>query len=128
MKGMGMRWGMVGLGVLALAALLAAGLAGGRPRVLAQGGSNVELVGQIGGAVLAVAVEGRYAYVGVGPRLVVLDVADPARPVEVGRTDMLPGVVEGVAVSGSYAYVADDEGSSGDRCVGSGFAAGGGLC
>jgi hypothetical protein len=66
-------------------------------------------VGQIGGATLAVAVQGRYAYVGVGPRLVVVDVGDPARPVEVGRTGVLPGVVRDVAVSGSYAYVADGD-------------------
>ena len=70
-------------------------------------GRNVELVGQIGGATSAVAVEGRYAYVGVGPRLVILDMADPARPTAVGQSAVLPGVIRGVAVAGSYAYVAD---------------------
>ncbi len=73
----------------------------------AQQSQNVELVGRIEGATLAVAVQGQYAYVGVGPRLVVLDVSEPSRPVEVGRTSLLPGVVRGVAVSGMYAYVAD---------------------
>ena len=53
------------------------------------------------------AVQGRYAYVGVGPRLLVVDVGDPTRPVAVGRTGVLPGVVRGVAVSGAYAYVAN---------------------
>ncbi|MFZ1598054.1 MAG: hypothetical protein WAW26_19580, partial [Anaerolineae bacterium] len=67
----------------------------------------VELVGQIGGAVNAVAVEGRYAYVGVGPRLVILDVNDPAHPVMIGKSPVLPDVVQGVSVVGSLAYVAD---------------------
>jgi hypothetical protein len=54
-----------------------------------------------------VAVSGSYAYVvdeGVGLRVV--NVANPASPVEVGYYDT-PGHVCGVAVSGSYAYVAD---------------------
>jgi hypothetical protein len=70
---------------------------------------NVELVGQIGGACLAVAVQGRYAYIGVGPRLVVLDVSNPAGPLLLGRTAVLPGLVHGVAVAGTLAYVADGE-------------------
>ena len=61
------------------------------------------------------AVQGRYAYVGVGPRLVVVDVGDPTRPVAVGGTGLLPDAVMGVAVSGAYAYVAD--GSGGLRVV-----------
>ena len=39
---------------------------------------GIELVGQIGGETNAVAVQGSYAYVGVGPRLVVVDVSSPA--------------------------------------------------
>ena len=68
---------------------------------------NVELVGQIGGASLAVAVRGDYAYLGVGPRLIVLDVRDPAHPLKVGETGLLPDIVQDVAVLGSHAYVAD---------------------
>ena len=67
---------------------------------------NVELVGQIGGVSYAVAVQGNYAYLGVGPRLVVLDISNPANPTVVGQTEVLPGVVQGVAVAGNYAYVA----------------------
>ena len=70
----------------------------------------MELVGQIGGRTYAVAVQDNYAYIGVGPRLFILDVSDKARPVVIGRTGVLPGVVIDVAVSGSYAYVADGEG------------------
>ncbi len=68
---------------------------------------NVELVGQIGGPTHAVAVQGTYAYIGVGPRLVILDVSDPALPTVVGQSDVLPDVVKGVAVAGNYAYVTD---------------------
>jgi hypothetical protein len=76
---------------------------------------NVELVGQIGGATLAVAVQGDYAYLGVGPRLVVLDVSDPANPTMTGQGPVFPSIVEGVYVTGGYAYVA--AGSSGLRVV-----------
>ena len=92
------------------------GVASGEsPGVGAQAAWNVELVGQIGGATYAVAVEGNYAYIGVGPRLVILDVSTPSHPVVVGQTGVLPGVVEGVAVAGGCAYVAD--GSGGLRVV-----------
>ncbi|MFQ5518265.1 MAG: LVIVD repeat-containing protein, partial [Acidimicrobiia bacterium] len=72
-----------------------------------QQAENVELVGQIGGVTEAVAVWGNYAYIGMGPRLVILDVADPAHPRVVGQTAPLPGVVWDVAVAGGYAYLAD---------------------
>ncbi|MGQ9854480.1 MAG: hypothetical protein ACUVTG_13900, partial [Candidatus Oleimicrobiaceae bacterium] len=41
---------------------------------------NVSLVGHIGGSTFAVAVQGGYAYIGVGPRLVILNISDPAHP------------------------------------------------
>ena len=66
---------------------------------------NVELVGQIGGGSYAIAVHGNYAYMGVGPRLVVLDVSDPANPTVVGQTAVLPAGVSAVYVAGGYAYV-----------------------
>jgi hypothetical protein len=71
---------------------------------------NVELVGQIGGMAKAVTVAGSYAYVGVGPRLVILHIADPANPTVIGQTPVLPGLVNGVVVAGSYAYVAAGSG------------------
>ena len=67
---------------------------------------NVQLVGQIGGDTNAVAVRDHYAYIGIGPRLVILDVSNPALPTVVGKTDVLPGNAEGVALAGDYAYVA----------------------
>jgi hypothetical protein len=66
---------------------------------------NVELVGQVGGAIRAVAAEENYVYVGVGPRLVVLDVSDASSPTAVGRTNPLPSVIESICVTGDYAYV-----------------------
>jgi len=71
---------------------------------------GVELVGQIGGSTYAVAVQGDYAYIGAGPRLVILDISTPSSPSVVGQTDVLPEVVGGVAVDGDYAYVADGGG------------------
>ena len=41
---------------------------------------NVEFVGQIGGSTYTVFVEGDYAYIGVGPRLTILDVSNPTFP------------------------------------------------
>ncbi len=57
------------------------------------------LFGQIGGATRAVAVQGDYAYLNVGPRLVILDVADPTRPVVAGQSAVLPGF-ESLALAG----------------------------
>ena len=38
---------------------------------------GLELIGQLGGATFGVAVQDDYAYIGIGPRLVVLDVSQP---------------------------------------------------
>ena len=68
------------------------------------------LVGQWGGGVTrAVAVQGGYAYAGEGARLSIVDVSDPAAPVVIGKTSLLPGVVQGGAVAGDYAYIAAGE-------------------
>jgi hypothetical protein len=76
----------------------------------AQQAQNVEFVAQIGGATYAVAVQGNYAYIGLGPRLVILNVSDRAHPALVGQTGVLPGLVNDMAVTGSYAYVATGDG------------------
>ncbi len=59
--------------------------------------------------------QGNYVYLGVGPRLIILNVSNPAQPAFVGQTDVLPGTVRDVAVAGDYAYVAD--GGAGLRIV-----------
>jgi hypothetical protein len=68
---------------------------------------SVEVVGQIGGRPTAVAVQGHHAYLTSGPRLVILDVSDPARPLVIGRSPLLPRNIAHLAVSGTYAYVTD---------------------
>jgi hypothetical protein len=73
------------------------------------------VLGQAGGPVRAVAAQGRFVYVGVGLRLVILDAADPSALVEAGSTTPFPEFVEGVAVDERYAYVAD--GTAGLRIV-----------
>lgn len=66
---------------------------------------SLQLAGQFGGSSNAVAADGHYAYLNVGPRLVVVDIADPARPAVAGRSSPLPGF-EALSVSRGYAYVA----------------------
>jgi hypothetical protein len=65
-----------------------------------------KMVGQIGGPTQGIAVQGGYAYVGVGMRLVVLDVSNPSDLREVGATQPFSQAVEDVALSGTLAYVA----------------------
>ena len=67
---------------------------------------TLQVVGQFGGQSLAVAVEGSTAYLGVGPRLVVLDGSTPDAPQLLGQSGVLPGVVQDVAMVGEMAYVA----------------------
>jgi hypothetical protein len=68
--------------------------------------SDWQVVGQVGGPTQAVAVQGAYAYTGIGLRLAVLDVTDPATPTEVGATTPFPYFVEDITISGTLAYVA----------------------
>ncbi len=67
---------------------------------------TLNLVQQFAGASAAIAVAGDTAYLGVGPRLILLDVADPRAPRQVGQSQALPGLVQDVDVVGDLAYVA----------------------
>lgn len=73
------------------------------------GNPNVGAVGQLGGRVNAAAVQGDYAYLGLGTRLVILNIVNPAMPEAVGQIPMRD-FVRGVVVSGDYVYVADGYG------------------
>jgi uncharacterized repeat protein (TIGR01451 family) len=75
------------------------------PQVAQEGG----LVGQEGGESYSVALQGAYAYLGIGPSVAVLDVSVPTAPVRVGRSAPLPDIVQGLAVSGDTVYVANGE-------------------
>ncbi len=74
------------------------------PSIRLAGGVIVERIGQVGGSIMAVAVQGPYAYVGQEASLLVLDISDPARPTAIGRA-LLPSSVRHVRVVGGYAYV-----------------------
>jgi len=76
---------------------------------------DIQLLGQIGGSSYAVALQGNYAYLGMGPRLIVLDISDPDTPLFVGQTDVLPDTVRNVVVTENYAYIA--AGDSGLRII-----------
>ena len=56
-----------------------------------------------------VVLQGDYAYVGVGPRLVVLNVSHPASPMLVGQSQPLPAPITSLAVSDDYAYVTSED-------------------
>src|SRR5262245_11898929 len=57
-----------------------------------------------------IVIDGGLAYVAVDRGLVILSLADPAAPVEVGRVETgSPAVTQGVAVSGTLAYLASRE-------------------
>ncbi len=58
------------------------------PATVQQQAQNVERVSHLGGPTNAVAIQGIYAYLGIGPRLVILNVSDPAHPSVVGQTDI----------------------------------------
>lgn len=73
------------------------------------------VIGQTGGSARVVAMESettaaRVAFVGIGLRLVVVDVANPAAPAVKGRSGPLPYVIEDIHVSGGMVYVADGKG------------------
>jgi len=115
---------------LALGTTIAAGLAvsgnGGRAAVGGNTGRGdvdparrapgmwLELVGELQGgpgSISAVAVQDQRAYVGMGGKLVGVDVADPAEPRILGASETLDAPwIHAVAVSGDTAFVAGDSG------------------
>lgn len=66
----------------------------------------------LSGGIYAVAVQGTYAYVGVGKQLIILDIANPRQPHIIGQTSALTGTINEIVVIGSYAYVAHSTGIS----------------
>ena len=75
---------------------------------------GIELMGHIGGASAAVAMQGQYAYVGFGPRLDVLDVSRPSGPGRVGYVVLADvlffEITKAIEVASGYAYVAAGRG------------------
>jgi hypothetical protein len=87
------------LGVLSvLSVALACSLPGCPPAAHAEEQRVVDLVGQLGGEVGGVVVDGLHAYVGIGARLAVLSIGAGSDPYLVGTSDLLPGTVTDLAV------------------------------
>lgn len=64
------------------------------------------LLGQTGGSTFAVAVKGKIAFIGQGPRVVTLDISHADSPSLLGESALLPGLVTGIALEGKYVYAA----------------------
>mgnify|MGYP002387827030 CR=1 FL=1 len=71
--------------------------------------ANMEYVGRIEGASLAVDIQEDILYLGIGQRLALLDISNPAMPLIIGKTQTFAGIVVDFVISGGLAYVADDE-------------------
>ncbi len=66
---------------------------------------GLELAGSWGGTISSYAVSGDRALLGIGRRLMVLDVADIASPALVATTAEFSGWIDSIAISGNHAYV-----------------------
>jgi len=62
---------------------------------------------QGGGDTAALALVDHRAYVGVGPRLTIWDLTNPAAPTKLGESEPLDADLTGVAVVGTHAYVTE---------------------
>ncbi|HYE84644.1 MAG TPA: NosD domain-containing protein [Clostridia bacterium] len=70
---------------------------------------SMKLVGQIGGPIKCVAVNGSYAYIGAGLSLNAIDISSQNAFSKIGSSEVLGGLVEDVVVSGGMAFVAAGE-------------------
>ncbi len=101
--------------ILALAASLIAAPAMGRNSVagaaagLPPDAANVSLVTHLGGETRAAAAFGSVAYIGIGPRLAIVNIANPDQPTLRSQSAPLRGIVEGILVVPPYAYVVDGD-------------------
>jgi hypothetical protein len=66
---------------------------------------ELKLLGQYGGSAYAVAVQGDFAFLGQGPRMIVLDISQRSQPRQIGQSELMRGIVNGIALREKYAYV-----------------------
>lgn len=78
-----------------------------KSRILQSTASSVsfKLIGQVGGPTQAVAVKDNYAYVGIGMRVVILDVSNTSSIQQIGETPVFDGFVTGVVLIEDTAYI-----------------------
>lgn len=89
--------------------LLIAGLSStvvGRVATVSVAARPVKVVDQVGGASYAVALQGHIAFLGVGSRMLIIDVSTPTAPRAVAWTDPLPSLVQSIEVVDNLAFVA----------------------
>lgn len=63
------------------------------------------VTGQVGGTLNAVAMDGNIVYLGIGPRLLTVEITDPAAPRFLWQSEVLSGMVGAIAVQSGLAYV-----------------------
>lgn len=102
---------------LLLAVVLLAGSATGAAGPTARGAPDAGaaaipagVFSQYGGTGCAIAVQGEYAYVGMGPRVLTFRLDGTNAPTYLGRSELLPGIARRIVVAGGYAYVAAEKG------------------
>ena len=72
---------------------------------------NVDFVNQLGGGIDSgqtkpLIVKENLVYVGLGPRLVVLDISDPTKIKKQGQSEIIPGKIGEIVLVGNYIYIA----------------------
>jgi len=78
---------------------------------------EMQVVGQLGGAVASVTLKDSFAYAGIGPRLAVLDVFNRGSPTFRGESAWFSDLVQDVAVSPTSAYVFAAVGNAGFHVI-----------
>lgn len=81
------------------------------PSALPISQGQAKLVSQIGGESRALASHGNLIYLGSGPRLLVIDVSEPANPHKVGESQILgDSTIRAIEISAGHAYVSTGTG------------------
>src|SRR5215211_7984600 len=71
---------------------------------------EVQIAAQVGGEVTDIEINRTYAYLSVGPRLVVMDISNPDILQVAAMSDLLPGLGRALAIEGGRLYWVSDNG------------------
>src|SRR5215216_2506168 len=71
---------------------------------------EVQIAAQVGGEVTDIEINGTYAYLAVGPRLVVMDLSNPDILQVATMSDLLPGLGKALAIEGGWLCWVSDSG------------------